>query len=604
MNMGNRPGLLRYRHTVVAVCATVLLAWTTVGCGGAARNAKSASQKTPARQHELAGYFDAHNHGYNGILPYYAFADPNAFIHNPADPAKVDLDHRRKLWAYLVTNFAGEGRQPPLTGPGNRIAPGAIATLRAYGNGIDDLTEEQINGALERVLTSTPWTEFDSAYAFRSAISSGYLPALFSDSTAAGKALCDASILALAVTHTAYSEQFLSFVGGWGNPASKLAIIRCFMEEPAALASAGQVKGMPVPEIKVLFMTHTSELGATDNGQEWMEFASDPAGQCVPWQKPPASTSADEIRQALLGKDSAGNDLIEPNERAAYLNDVVGIDTAGPEITCFTSSSNSKDQGMDRYKALVRAVYSAAKERRSAGWHGKLLVHTHVGEGGTTYLIENVPSGEAARFIFKSFPAIRMDPATGKPAHVEHSARNMKLLLKAVEELKSEISDLDDYIVFRFGHVTNADMEDALAMKRLGIEADINLESNISTGAYYLPELRPPDNSLLTERQQFEYNDLPARLLASGHADELLSRHAFKYMLQAGVRTLMGSDGEGEEDSNIGREYKMAGDLIQYWKTHDDKFPRNVSVDVLYRNVKDHLADMASDKRLSSSHAK
>jgi hypothetical protein len=141
-------------------------------------------------------------------------------------------------------------------------------------------------------------------------------------------------------------------------------------------------------------------------------------------------------------------------------------------------------------------------------------------------------------------------------------------------------------------------------MKRLGIEADINLESNISTGAYYLPELRPPDNSLLTERQQFEYNDLPARLLASGHADQMLSRHALKYMLQAGVRTLMGSDGEGEEASDIGREYKMAGELIQYWKTHDDKFPRNVSLDVLYQNVKDHLADMASDKRFSSSHAK
>jgi hypothetical protein len=193
-----------------------------------------------------------------------------------------------------------------------------------------------------------------------------------------------------------------------------------------------------------------------------------------------------------------------------------------------------------------------------------------------------------------------MDPATGKPAHVEHSARNVKLLLNAVQELKSEIADLDDYIVFRFGHVTNADMEDALAMKRLGIEADINLESNVSSGAYYLPALRPPANSLLTERQQFGYNNLPAKLLASGHAEELLSKHALKYMLEAGVRTLMGSDGGGEEDSDIGREYKLAVELIHYWKAHDARFPRRLADDIIYRNVQDHLADMRQDKKFSA----
>jgi hypothetical protein len=190
-----------------------------------------------------------------------------------------------------------------------------------------------------------------------------------------------------------------------------------------------------------------------------------------------------------------------------------------------------------------------------------------------------------------------MDASTQKPVHVEQSARNIKLLLAAVQELKSEISDLDDYVVFRFGHVTNADMDDALAMKRLGIEADINLESNVSTGAYYLPALRPPDNSLTPEHQQFEYNDLPARVRASGRAEELLSTHAFKYMLKAGVRTLMGSDGGAEEHSAIATEYKMAEKLINYWKAHDDQFPHGLTVDVLYQNVEDHLRNMREDKK-------
>jgi hypothetical protein len=561
-------------------------------------------KKQQAEQHELKGYFDAHNHGYNGILPYYAFADLQAFLNHPRDPGKIDLDHRRRLWTYLVTTYAGDDQQqPPLTGPANRIAPGAIATLRAYGNRIDKLSREQINGALERVLTSTPWTEFDSAYAFRGAITDQYLPTLFSGPTRASDGLCEASILELAITRTAYSEQFMSFVGGWGKPShghlAKLDIIRCFMSGPQVLAGAGRLKGMPVPEIKVLLMTHTSELGTTTDGKQWIQFAT--TGQCAPWQGAPLSTSPDAIKYALLGKNADGTEIIQPNERQNYLNTVVGIDTAAPEITCFTD--DKQGQGMERYKAFVKAVYAAAKERRAAGLHGKLLVHTHVGEGGGTYRMD-IPTPKEGndaevRAVFRSFPQIWMDSATQKPVHVEQSARNVKLLIAAVQELKSEISDLDDYVVFRFGHVTNADLDDAMAMKRLGIEADINLESNISTGAYYVSALRPPDNSLVTESQQFEYNDLPAVLMASGHAQEMLAAHAFKYMLMAGVRTLMGSDGGGEENSDIGREYKLAEQMIAYWKAHDQQFPQNLPSNVIETNVREHLADMASDTKLA-----
>jgi hypothetical protein len=601
---------LMYKHILGTWRAATVIALLIVTSTAVAQTTThSDHKKTSAHDHQLAGYFDAHNHGYNGILPYYAFADMNAFIEHPAEPKKVDLEHRRRLWTYLVSTFGAGDQQPPLTGPSNRIAPGAIATLRAYGTRIDSLTREEIDGALERVLTTTPWTEFDSAYALRGAITDQYLPTFFSDPVTTAKGLCDASILELAVSHTAYSEQFLSFVGGWGKPtpghpiSPKLDIIRCFMTEPGVLAASGQFKKMPAPEIKVLLMTHTAEFGATTDGKQWIQFAT--TGQCAPWQGAPPTTPPGTIQYALLGKNANGADIIPPSERETYLKTVIGIDTAAAEITCFTSGSSpdNKGEGMERYKALAKAVYAAAKARRAAGWHGKLLVHTHVGEGGITYRVGDVPTGEKAREVFKSFPQIWMDAATQKPVHVEQSAKNVKLLLAAVQELKSEISDLDDYVIFRFGHVTNADMDDAQAMKRLGIEADINLESNVSTGAYYLPRLRPPDNSLTTERQQFEYNNLPAKVQASGHAEELLSAHALKYMLKAGVRTLMGSDGGGEEHSDIAREYRLAEELIKYWTSHDDQFPRGLSVDVLYKNVQDHLSDMKEDRKFASGPA-
>src|SRR5699024_2380669 len=69
----------------------------------------------------------------------------------------------------------------------------------------------------------------------------------------------------------------------------------------------------------------------------------------------------------------------------AFFTTLVGIDTAAPESTCFTAT------GMTYYRQLVDAVYRAAKQRRAAGWDGKLLVHTHVGEGFAVYYGKQQP---------------------------------------------------------------------------------------------------------------------------------------------------------------------------------------------------------------------
>ena len=80
--------------------------------------------------------------------------------------------------------------------------------------------------------------------------------------------------------------------------------------------------------------------------------------------------------------------------------------------------------------------------------------------------------------------------------------------------IKEQDAGIDDYVIFRFGHVTHADLADATAMKRLRIEADINLESNIATRAFLTPELACAGPAPLTEPEQFRSNNLPGRVLS------------------------------------------------------------------------------------------
>jgi len=63
------------------------------------------------------------------------------------------------------------------------------------------------------------------------------------------------------------------------------------------------------------------------------------------------------------------------------------------------------------------------------------------------------------------------------------------------------------------------------------------------------------------------------------------------------VRTLLGSDGGGEENSDIRREYSLAQQLIGFWRAHDSAFPRNISIDTINNNVQEHLEDMQSDRK-------
>ena len=116
-------------------------------------------------------YFDAHNH-LSGILPYYAYADLPAFIESLSNPRKqVSVEDRLALYRYLTDVWypsKGAALDDKLFSPadGQRFALGARAALLVYRNQVAG-SAVALDGTLERVLTATPWSEFDSAYAFR-----------------------------------------------------------------------------------------------------------------------------------------------------------------------------------------------------------------------------------------------------------------------------------------------------------------------------------------------------------------------------------------------------------------------------------------------------
>src|SRR5215469_9674276 len=110
-------------------------------------------------------YFDAHNH-FPGILPYYAYADLPAFVQRIGTlSGAVTFEDRLALFRYISGDWYPRHRDelgnrlfsPP---DGQRYSLGARAALVVYGDRVAGSMID-LDGALERILTATPWTEFD-----------------------------------------------------------------------------------------------------------------------------------------------------------------------------------------------------------------------------------------------------------------------------------------------------------------------------------------------------------------------------------------------------------------------------------------------------------
>jgi hypothetical protein len=554
-----------------------------------------------------AEYFDAHNH-FTGILPYYAYANLPAFIESLSNPhASVSFADRLALYRYLDDNwYASQGKMlgDKLFSPadGQRFALGARAALLVYqrqvaGSAVD------LNGVLERVLTATPWSEFDSAYAFRGGPASEYLVSRFygGSYTRLSADLCKATILDLARTNIDASEQSLPFVGGWkftGDSSIPLSTIACVMNAPTdpSIRTALHAMNRAMPVVKIVLMTHTAQLATLADGTSYSEWSK--TGICASVKLPTGLvTTPKMVYDALMGWNDGK--LVVPRAQAAmYYDTVVGIDTAGPETTCFTPD------GMQYYARLIDAVYRASKSRRLAGWHGKLLVHTHVGEGA---VIDYAPTPPAQPWNFQNvFAAL---PSTR--SNTQQAELNISMLLAAISRFERAHPDLHEYVLFRLAHDTWASPSQAQLMHDERVEADINLESNVATGAYPIARMPLGRSAIMADdidplvgnmTNNFELNDLLDALVKNpgdvSQVGGILGNTAFRFLLEAHVRCLLGTDADGVEHSDIVKEYAYASSLIAYWKATDPGFrahAADIGEQTLFDNVRWHTDQMNSD---------
>jgi len=550
-----------------------------------------------------SGYFDPHNH-LSGVLPWPAHVSLPAYLDALQQQGSgVTAEDKRSFHTWLVDDWHA-GHEQALDGrpfaSDQRFGLGARAALALYPVS-GDLSVAMLDGVLQRVLTATPFTEFDSAYAFHSPTRRRQTRQYYQgDARVLQDQLCTAQVLELARTHITRSEQSISFIGGWrfddDGHSGRLDTILCAARKPQALRATLGRLDLDAPQIRIILMTHTHQLGINDAGDHFQTFEH--TGQCHAEPFPDAlRLTPEQMYHALLGENARGEDIIPPGARQEFFATLVGIDTAAPEMTCFS------EPGMEYYRALVDAVYRAARARRDMGQDGRLLVHTHVGEGFTAYYAQQPPERPwSFDAVFAELPVLSGNVVTN--SRVPHA--NITMLLDAVAQVRRTHVDLDDYVVIRFGHVTHADAAQAQRMARLNIEADVNLDSNLSTASWSFVDMpagerlaRRASRAAVDPHSNLALNDLPHFLLPDPNDAQAVAgvfgTHALKHLLMAGVRVMLGTDGAGVEHASMPREYALAASLIRYWKSHDDDFARAVGdldADIFLQHAAAHLDAM------------
>lgn len=559
---------------------------------------------------DRGGYFDPHTH-LSGVLPWQARSNLPAYVDGlQGRGAGVSEADKRAFYRWLAHDWYGS--QKDKLGDGafasdQRVGLGARATLELFPPD-DAMDVATLDGVLERLYTATPFTEFDSAYALHKPAQQWLGQRFYDDDgQALDDALCTAQVLELARTQITDSEQSISFIGGWRHDdsgySSKLHDVLCAAQRPGELAPVLQGLGLPVPEVRIILMTHTHELGQDADGSTFQTFEH--SGQCHAEPLPAALRMSPELLyNALLGRDQDGQPVVDPAQQIAFFDALAGLDTAAPEMTCFT------DAGMAHYQRLIDATLRAAKARRALGWTGKLLVHTHVGENFGVYYAQQPPARPwTFDTVFAQLPVLSGNVVT----NAEVPGHNIDQVLDAIEQARRDLPELDDYVIIRLGHVTYASAAQAQRMAELGVEADVNLDSNLSTGSWSLTAM-PAADTLLPKvtaaaadpARNFELNDLSAFLMPdAGDATTVagvLGTHPLKHLLMAGVRVMLSTDGAGVEHASMAREYALADSLIRHWRDSDPEFAAraaSASTQTFDDNARWHLQNMKRNAPLA-----
>lgn len=522
-------------------------------------------------------YFDPHNH-ISGILEPVDYAAVKKVI-NEEVPTTEELSH---LWSGIIESVDKNFKKNP------RIAIGALNTLTC--DEPDSARENYVTSSLEyrkiiienieRLLSATPITGFDSAYAIRKRVREKIVYKNLSGDILkeTQNDLKRAILFRLAQQKIKLTEMSVSFIGGDQSNSRLIDILEYqkiiddLLSEKTSpinqkLKMRLEEKKLPVPRLYWLLMTHTSELGRQNEYSDELVYDYR-YGKC-----------------SFLPKVLTTNPERDLYKVLSENTEILGTDTAGVESTCFTN------EGMKSFKELISTVYKVAQLRRKQDAQApKMVVRIHVGEGAPIVIDDIAKSKNEACLDMRRLPSIKTTP-DGKPLHLVEGRKNIAKLLTLIKDIKKEVKDIDTLIIFRFGHVTSISQAQAKLLKQLNIEADVNLSSNIATGSW--PLSRAAREKILKAYR------IPTHVLEyflngdNKKAPELFSHHPLKWLLYNNVLTILGSDGPGVEHSSMDREYQMADALIKYWNKTDANFrKKHISIKQLINNQNKHIKDV------------
>ena len=545
-------------------------------------------------------FFDPHNHT-SGVLSPIAVVNPKKFILGN-EPSQEEL---KNFWFKFLDFYneitcneatqkckANKLKSGPLLSNGtkqllNCDEPGLYcdrsADLQKHPN-------QQCSDTLVRniynILSATPLTSFGGAYAVRRVLPDiPDLPGLFGARTQQR-----AVILALAMAGTGLVEMSHNFIS-----EEKTTVFEDFqhilndLKSPDTSQYNKDLKkrfvelGLKIPEIKWLLATDTKALGKISDTAR-ISYVS---GRCSIIKEESDTQEKDEQNDPLVG---IYNTLVK-------FNNLVGVDVAGPEYTCFV------DAGMNEFKKLASTAYRAAVERRKNNKDiGKLIVRVHVGEGApledaqpiiTLKAEERKKSCEA----IKQFPVIKSfyDRKKNIFIHRYEAQKNIDYVIQAITELKEQNTDIDNHIIFRLGHLTHVTDSQAKLMKSLGISADVNLSSNISSQAWPVKPALIEKYLVKKGIEPINVKSLLVALKTNGATyEEIFDGHGIKNLLANKVPTTLGTDGGGVEHApSLRREYLIADDLINSWNKNDAEFKKQgISIDFIFNSQQEHFKQM------------
>lgn len=144
-------------------------------------------------------------------------------------------------------------------------------------------------------------------------------------------------------------------------------------------------------------------------------------------------------------------------------------------------------------------------------------------------------------------------------------------------------------LMFRLGHVTHCDSETAKLIKQYGIYVDLNLGSNIRTGAlnaapgfgaidYARSKVKvnksKNNNGNNSENENYDaYNSVEViKEIKDLWGVDIYKDSGFYQLVKAGCKVLIGDDGVGVEATGIDDEYKRVAAVFNSYQNSENKF--------------------------------